>query len=106
MWIKAFVSALIVCCVISAPAQTSDSGPAPPTRATYLELEGQVEDALHTDVLNLWFPRSADNMRTTMAARSGTSVSDCAGLRTRAIRLVDCHLAMEMPVASGCAAVP
>jgi mannobiose 2-epimerase len=31
-----------------------------PTRATYLKIAAEVEDALHTDVLNPWFPRSVD----------------------------------------------
>jgi mannobiose 2-epimerase len=33
---------------------------APPTRATYLRLAGEVDEALHQDVLNMWFPRSID----------------------------------------------
>jgi mannobiose 2-epimerase len=32
-----------------------------PTRATYLQLANQVDNALHQDVLNLWFPRSIDH---------------------------------------------
>jgi mannobiose 2-epimerase len=32
-----------------------------PTSAEYLKLAGQVENALHTDVLNVWFPRSIDH---------------------------------------------
>jgi mannobiose 2-epimerase len=33
---------------------------AAPDRATYLQLAGEVDSALHNDVLNLWFPRSID----------------------------------------------
>lgn len=32
-----------------------------PTRATYLQLAAQVDHALHTDILNVWFPRAIDN---------------------------------------------
>ena len=32
-----------------------------PTRETYLKLATEVEDALHTDVLNVWFPRTVDH---------------------------------------------
>jgi cellobiose epimerase len=31
-----------------------------PTRATYLRLAGEVDTALHRDVLGMWFPRSVD----------------------------------------------
>jgi mannobiose 2-epimerase len=34
-----------------------------PNRATYLQLATQVDNALHQDVLNLWFPRSIDRVR-------------------------------------------
>jgi cellobiose epimerase len=33
---------------------------AQPKHETYLKLAGQVEGALHTDVLNVWFPRTVD----------------------------------------------
>jgi mannose/cellobiose epimerase-like protein (N-acyl-D-glucosamine 2-epimerase family) len=33
---------------------------AQPTRATYLRLAGEVDEALHRDVLEMWFPRSVD----------------------------------------------
>ncbi len=32
-----------------------------PTRANYLKLAAEVDDALHNDVLNVWFPRTVDN---------------------------------------------
>jgi mannobiose 2-epimerase len=41
-------------------AQTS-SAPLQPTRATYLQLAGEVETALDSDVLDVWFPRAVDN---------------------------------------------
>jgi mannobiose 2-epimerase len=44
--------------------QPSTPSPAPtaqPTRETYLKLAEQVQDALYTDVLNVWFPRSVDH---------------------------------------------
>lgn len=33
-----------------------------PTRETYLKLAAEVDDTLHTDVLNVWFPRAVDNV--------------------------------------------
>ena len=34
-----------------------------PTRDTYLKLAAEVENALHTDVLGMWFPRSVDHAK-------------------------------------------
>ena len=34
--------------------------PPPPTRADYLKLAAEVQNALYTDVINVWFPRSVD----------------------------------------------
>jgi mannobiose 2-epimerase len=44
--------------------QASSSLPsnAPPTRETYLQLAGEVDTALHRDVLGMWFPRSMDRV--------------------------------------------
>ena len=46
--------------------QTPDALPAPsnmqPTHQTYLDLASQVDGALQTDVLNIWFPRSVDTV--------------------------------------------
>ena len=42
-------------------AQQTDSTSATPTAATYLKLAGEVDGALHNDVLNLWFPRAIDH---------------------------------------------
>jgi mannobiose 2-epimerase len=43
-------------------AQSPDVAAQPqPTRDTYLKLAGEVEDALHKDVLGVWFPRAVDN---------------------------------------------
>ena len=51
---------LLVCttCVAQQPAAPGVS--AAPTREGYLRIAGEVEDALHTDVLNVWFPRAVD----------------------------------------------
>ncbi|MGB6744242.1 MAG: AGE family epimerase/isomerase [Terracidiphilus sp.] len=40
--------------------QTSGAAAMQPTRATYLKLAAEVDNALHADVLNEWFPRSVD----------------------------------------------
>ncbi len=42
-------------CAAQAPAISSQ-----PTRDTYLKLAGEVDHALHADVLDMWFPRSID----------------------------------------------
>ena len=43
-------------------AQAVKTGGFPhPTRDTYLKLAAEVEDALHNDVLGVWFPRAVDN---------------------------------------------
>jgi cellobiose epimerase len=34
-----------------------------PTRDTYLKVAAEVENALHTDVLRMWFPRSVDHAK-------------------------------------------
>jgi len=56
--IKRTLLALLLSSVASSaqhqPASTA------PTRENYLKLAGEVENALHSDVLNLWFPRSVD----------------------------------------------
>ena len=41
-------------------AQQTAAPDAAPDRATYLRLAGEIDSALHNDVLNLWFPRSID----------------------------------------------
>jgi mannobiose 2-epimerase len=41
-------------------AQQTTAPGAAPDRDTYLRLAGEVDSALHNDVLNLWFPRSID----------------------------------------------
>jgi mannobiose 2-epimerase len=46
-------------CVAQAPSP-SPAISQPPTRETYLKLAVEVEDALHSDVINVWFPRSVD----------------------------------------------
>ena len=42
------------------PSSPSTASSVQPSRETYLKLAAQVDDALHTDVLNVWFPRSVD----------------------------------------------
>jgi hypothetical protein len=48
-------------CGAQRPASQSVPGVVQPTSTEYLKLAAQVENALHTDVLNAWFPRSIDN---------------------------------------------
>lgn len=48
-----------ICCCRSLPSSAPTSA-TPPTRADYLRLAGEVESALHTDVIDAWFPRSLD----------------------------------------------
>ena len=58
MQIKRTLLALIFSSAAICAQQPTSS--TPPTRETYLKLAGEVENALHTDVLNVWFPRSVD----------------------------------------------
>ena len=55
----------LLCVGLSCIAQSSSSqDPAidrPPTREAYLALAAEVNNALHTDVLDVWFPRSVDS---------------------------------------------
>jgi len=48
-------------CIAQTPASSSQATPPQPTRETYLKLSAEVDDALHTDVLGVWFPRSIDH---------------------------------------------
>ena len=55
---------LLLCpaiCVGQQPATSSMPAAEQPSRETYLKLAAQVEDALHKDVINVWFPRSVDH---------------------------------------------
>ncbi len=47
-------------CVAQAPPAHPASTTLKPTRQTYLRLAADVTDALHSDVLSVWFPRSVD----------------------------------------------
>jgi len=47
-------------CFAQHRAPQSVFGAVQPTSTEYLKLAAQVENALHTDVLNVWFPRSID----------------------------------------------
>jgi mannobiose 2-epimerase len=58
---KRLVLLLLACsgiCIAQKPAAPAAE---PPTRETYLRLAGEVDNALHTDVLNVWFPRTVDH---------------------------------------------
>ena len=48
-------------CVAQQPSIPSQTTVSQPTRETYLKLATEVEDTLHTDVLNVWFPRTVDH---------------------------------------------
>ena len=48
-------------CVGQLPSSSSPATAAPITRETYLKLASEAENALHADVLNVWFPRSVDH---------------------------------------------
>lgn len=57
---------LLVClaCVPCSGQQTSPTtirSDAQPTRETYLKVAAEVDEALHRDVLGMWFPRSIDH---------------------------------------------
>ncbi len=43
------------------PSEKSVATQPEPTRQTYLRLAAEVNDALHSDVLDVWFPRSVDS---------------------------------------------
>ena len=47
-------------CFAQAPSAESASATLKPTRQTYLRLAAEVTNALHSDVLDVWFPRSVD----------------------------------------------
>ena len=47
----------VMCCSLLTVAQAAAP---PPARETYLKIAGEVDDALHNDVLGVWFPRAVD----------------------------------------------
>jgi cellobiose epimerase len=49
-------------CTAQSPLSRTLAINPPPTRETYLRLEAEVDNALHTDVLGVWFPRSVDEV--------------------------------------------
>jgi mannobiose 2-epimerase len=57
-----FVAVLLCAAAVGSAQQVSSSFPsnAQPTRETYLRLAGEVDLALHRDVLGMWFPQSVD----------------------------------------------
>jgi hypothetical protein len=48
-------------CVAQQPAASTPASVPAPTRAEYLKLAAEVQDALYTEVINVWFPRSVDH---------------------------------------------
>jgi cellobiose epimerase len=48
-------------CATCIAQQPNAAVPIEPTRDTYLKLAAEVDDALHNDVLGVWFPRAVDN---------------------------------------------
>jgi mannobiose 2-epimerase len=48
-------------CVAQQPAASSQASVPQPTRAEYLKLAAEIENALYTDDINVWFPRSVDH---------------------------------------------
>ena len=64
MQIRPIILSLLLCggiCVAQQPPASSPVTPSQPTREPYLKLSAEVEGALHTDVLDVWFPRSVDH---------------------------------------------
>lgn len=47
-------------CACQPPSSSSPPSAAQPNRETYLKLAAEVEGALHSDVIGVWFPRSVD----------------------------------------------
>jgi mannobiose 2-epimerase len=43
------------------PTKSTPTNVPPPTRADYLKLSAEVQNALYTDVIHVWFPRSVDH---------------------------------------------
>jgi mannobiose 2-epimerase len=60
---QALVASLLCASGLCAAQQTSSlaGSDTQPTRATYLRLAAEVDEALHRDVLGMWFPRSIDH---------------------------------------------
>jgi cellobiose epimerase len=48
-------------CVAQQPAASTPASVQPPTRVEYLKLAAAVQNALYTEVINVWFPRSVDH---------------------------------------------
>ena len=61
-FVPLLLAATCACTPLIAVPQTPVAS-APPTRESYMKLASEVEDALHTDVLGVWFPRSVDSAR-------------------------------------------
>ena len=48
-------------CIAQQPTESTPTSVPPPTRADYLKLAAEVQNALYTEVINVWFPRSVDH---------------------------------------------
>lgn len=70
MHLKSAILALFVVSTMCVAQPAHVMTPAP-TRDTYLKLAGEVDDALHTDVLGVWFPRTVDNVHGGFRAHFG-----------------------------------
>ena len=63
MGMKRIISLLVVFSSVCAGGQASTESPSTavqPTHDTYVKLAAEVDEALHRDVLNMWFPRTVD----------------------------------------------
>ncbi|MGA2169577.1 MAG: AGE family epimerase/isomerase [Terracidiphilus sp.] len=64
MQIRSILPALLLSsgmCVAQQPAASSQASVPQPTRAEYLKLAAEIENALYADDINVWFPRSVDH---------------------------------------------
>lgn len=59
--VRGVLCAFLACSAVLAQAPANPGAAPGPTRATYLALAGEVQAALHQDVLNVWFPRAVDH---------------------------------------------
>src|SRR6202051_3917285 len=49
-------------CIAQPPSSRYIATGPPPARNTYLKLAAEMDNALHSDVLGVWFPRSVDSV--------------------------------------------
>ncbi len=60
-YIVASLAFFSIVCPAQQPSVVSNQANRQPTRETYLRLAAEVDEALHRDVLGMWFPRSIDH---------------------------------------------